>query len=167
MVPLTNEINGCYGNDGESVLMIQTTAQFGVGHHFVSCVLDQNLPNGFIEDPSFEDEFDDMLMTGAFLVIELAGNGIYGVIKRYAVYINGATYKDCIFLLSLSLPLPLPPSLSLPLPLSLSLSLRTTKAIGEPSHCKQSQFCSSLLCGCQHDGHQRSHFLQGRSRANH
>ena len=33
-------------------------------------------------------------------------------IKRYAVYINGATYKDCIFLLSLSLPLPLPPSLS-------------------------------------------------------
>ena len=88
------EINGCYGNDGESVLMIQTTAQFGVGHHFVSCVLDQNLPNGFTEDPSFEDEFDDMLMTGAFLVIELAGNGIYGVIKRYAVYINGATYKD-------------------------------------------------------------------------
>ena len=65
--------NGCYENDEESHLVIGNLAMFGSGEFPVRCNLEQSLGEEYVNDPSFDNEFDDVITIEAFLSIDLGG----------------------------------------------------------------------------------------------
>ena len=68
-----SDTNGCYGNEAESILLVQNTTMFGVGSHRVQCHLNQNFPEEFVNDSSFEEHFNTILTSDAYLNIEPTG----------------------------------------------------------------------------------------------
>ena len=65
--------NGCYENDEESHLVIENLAMFGSGEFPVRCNLEQSLEEEYVNDQSFDNEFDDVITIEAFLSIDLGG----------------------------------------------------------------------------------------------
>ena len=69
--------NGCYTTEGtQSVLLIRDTSSFSTGSHPVQCILQQNIPEDFKNDPSFEEDFNSV-MSSALLIIEPASKFPY------------------------------------------------------------------------------------------
>ena len=64
--------NGCYTTEGtQSVLLIRDTSSFSTGSRPVQCILPQNIPEDFKNDPSFKEDFNSV-MSSAWLIIEPA-----------------------------------------------------------------------------------------------
>ena len=65
--------NGCYTTEGtQSVLLIRDTSSFSTGSHPVQCILQQNIPEDFKNDPSFQEDFNNVT-SSAHLLIEPSG----------------------------------------------------------------------------------------------
>ena len=52
--------NGCYTTETQSVLLIRNTGSFTPGNHSVQCILQQNIPEQFRVDPSFQDKYNSI-----------------------------------------------------------------------------------------------------------
>ena len=61
--------NGCYTNDTHSVLVLRNTSSLGTGGHPVECILEQNIPDDFKNDPSFQEMIYQRSIERAFLWI--------------------------------------------------------------------------------------------------
>ena len=48
----------CFTIATHGVLQLENTTSLGVGNHPVECVLEQDIDPLFIEDPSFEDDYE-------------------------------------------------------------------------------------------------------------
>ena len=57
--------NGCYTNDTHSVLVINTLAP---GSYPVQCILQQNIPEEFKKDPSFQENFNNITRSASLSV---------------------------------------------------------------------------------------------------
>ena len=57
--------NGCYTNDTHSVLVINTLAP---GSYPIQCVLQQNIPEDFKNDPSFQETFSSIARNASLTV---------------------------------------------------------------------------------------------------
>ena len=75
--------NSCYGDDEQSVLVIENVAMFEKDEILVYCNLDQNLPEEFTSDPSFDDQFSNIIQMGAFLIIIGENSSISLVFEVY------------------------------------------------------------------------------------
>ena len=60
--------NGCYTNDTHSVLELSNT---GSGSHPVQCILEQNIPEDFKNDPSFQENFSSITRSALLTVVKL------------------------------------------------------------------------------------------------
>ena len=58
--------NGCYTNDTHSVLVLNT---LGPGNYPVQCILQQNIPEDFKNDPSFQEKFNNNITRSASLTV--------------------------------------------------------------------------------------------------
>ena len=67
--------NGCYTNDTHSVLVINTLAP---GSYPVLCILEQNIPEDFKNDPSFQENFNNITRS-ASLTIQPTSNSLYSL----------------------------------------------------------------------------------------
>ena len=71
----------CSTNATHGVLQLENTISLGVGNHKVECVLEQDIDPSFIEDPSFEDEYEAVVVRSGVLeilrkcVCAYSGNG--------------------------------------------------------------------------------------------
>ena len=61
--------NGCYTNDTHSVLVLRNTSSLATGGHPVQCILEQNIPDDFKNDPSFQETIYQKSIERAFLWI--------------------------------------------------------------------------------------------------
>ena len=61
--------NGCYTNDTHSVLVLRNTSSLATGSHLVQCILEQNIPDNFKNDPSFQETIYQKSIERAFLMI--------------------------------------------------------------------------------------------------
>ena len=59
----------CSTNATHGVLQLENTISLGVGSHTVECVLEQDIDPLFIEDPSFEDEYEAVVVRSGVLEI--------------------------------------------------------------------------------------------------
>ena len=59
----------CSTNATHGVLQLENTTSLGVGNHKVECVLEQDIDPLFIEDPSFEDEYEAVVVRSGVLEI--------------------------------------------------------------------------------------------------
>ena len=59
----------CFTNATHGVLQLENTTSLGVGNHTVECVLEQEIEPSFIEDPSFEDEYEAVVVRSGVLEI--------------------------------------------------------------------------------------------------
>ena len=55
--------NGCYTNDTHSVLVLRNTSSLAAGSHPVQCILQQNIPEDFKDDLSFQENFNNIIIT--------------------------------------------------------------------------------------------------------
>ena len=62
--------NGCYTAGSISFLLLRDTSSLTVGKHRVQCVIWQNLSPEFMEDTSFDSEFNSVSETGTLTVLE-------------------------------------------------------------------------------------------------
>lgn len=76
--------NGCYGDDEQSVLVIEYVAMFEKDEIPVYCNLDQNLPEELTSDPSFDDQFSNIIQMGAFLIIK-GENSSIGLVFEFDI----------------------------------------------------------------------------------
>ena len=58
--------NGCYTNDTHSVLVINT---LDPGSFPVQCILQQNIPDDFRNDPSFQDNFNNITRSASLTIM--------------------------------------------------------------------------------------------------
>ena len=66
--------NGCYTTEGtQSMLLIRDTSSFSTGSHPVQCILQQNIPEDFKNDPSFKEHFNDVTSSALLLIAEPGG----------------------------------------------------------------------------------------------
>ena len=77
----------CSLNDTYSVLQIENTAVLGLGAHLVQCVLQQNIPQRFLDDPSFRTEFSKNNTMSTTLTVVGAGELCY-VNKRPILHLS-------------------------------------------------------------------------------
>ena len=73
---VASDSNGCYTNDTHSVLVLNTLAP---GNYPVQCILQQNIPDDFKNDPSFQEKFNNNITRSASLTI-LMRNGKFYII---------------------------------------------------------------------------------------
>ena len=59
----------CFTNATHGVLQLENTTSLGVGNHKVECVLEQDIDPLFIEDPSFEDDYEAVVVSSGVLEI--------------------------------------------------------------------------------------------------
>ena len=59
----------CFTIATHGVLLSENTISLGVGSHTVECVLEQDIDPLFIEDPSFEDEYEAVVIRSGVLEI--------------------------------------------------------------------------------------------------
>ena len=62
--------NGCYTNDTHSVLVINTLAP---GTYPVQCILQQNIPEEFKNDPSFQEIFNSITRSASLTILMKSG----------------------------------------------------------------------------------------------
>ena len=74
--------NGCYTTDTVSVLVLRNTSLLATGSHPVQCVLEQNIPEDFKNDPSFQESFN-IITRSALLTIETRSKHF-----PYTMYMN-------------------------------------------------------------------------------
>ena len=60
--------NGCYTNDTHSVLVINTLAPGTYPVH-MPCILQQNIPDNFKNDPSFQENFNNITRSASLTII--------------------------------------------------------------------------------------------------
>ena len=70
----------CSTNATHGVLQLENTTSLGVGNHKVECVLEQEIEPSFRGDPSFEDEYEAVVVRSGVLEISkcvcaYSGNG--------------------------------------------------------------------------------------------
>ena len=61
--------NGCYTNDTHSVLVLRITRSLATGSHAVQCVLEQNIPEEFKDDPSFQENFNNITRSASLTIV--------------------------------------------------------------------------------------------------
>ena len=61
--------NGCYTNDTHSVLVLRNTSSLATGSHPVQCILEQNIPNDFRNDPSFQEKFNSTTRSASLTIM--------------------------------------------------------------------------------------------------
>ena len=71
--------NGCYTNDTHSVLVLSSLA---TGSHPLQCILQQNIPEDFKNDPSFQENFNNIITRSASLTIMGRFLSMYMYLKR-------------------------------------------------------------------------------------
>ena len=59
----------CFTIATHGVLQLENTISLGVGSHTVECVLEQDIDPLFIEDPSFVDEYEAVVVRSGVLEI--------------------------------------------------------------------------------------------------
>ena len=59
----------CSTNATHGVLQLENTTSLGVGNHKVECVLEQEIEPSFRGDPSFEDEYEAVVVSSGVLEI--------------------------------------------------------------------------------------------------
>ena len=72
---ITPDGNGCYTNDTHSVLVINTLVP---GSYPVQCILEQSIPEDFKNDPSFQENFNNITRS-ASLTIQPTSNSLYSL----------------------------------------------------------------------------------------
>ena len=84
----------CSTNATHGVLQLENTTSLGVGNHKVECVLEQDIDPLFIEDPSFEDEYEAVVVRSGVLEISAILSPLSGIaICKHDYYIH--TYYAC------------------------------------------------------------------------
>ena len=63
--------NGCYTNDTHSVLVLRNISSLSIGSYPVQCILQQNIPGDFKKDPSFQENFNNIITRNASLTISM------------------------------------------------------------------------------------------------
>ena len=65
---IASDSNGCYTNDTRSVLVLRNiNIQFG--SYPVQCILQQNIPENFKNDPSFQENFNNITRNSSLTVV--------------------------------------------------------------------------------------------------
>ena len=64
-----SETIACYNTETQSVLLIRDTSSFTPGRHQVQCILQQNIPEEFRVDRSFNDTFNSVTRGGSFTIM--------------------------------------------------------------------------------------------------
>ena len=75
--------NGCYEDGEQSILVIERVAMFEDDVIQVICNLEQNIPEVYGGDNTFEESFNDTVQKSAFLKIEGNRNAGYCVYKHF------------------------------------------------------------------------------------
>ena len=87
--------NGCYTNDTHSVLLLRNISSLNIGRYPVQCILQQNIPEDFKNDSSFQENFINSIIS-ASLIIHPRGK----IINKYDISghpVVKAPYQDtCI-----------------------------------------------------------------------
>ena len=65
--------NGCYTNDTHSVLLLRNISSLATGSYRVQFVLQQNIQNGFKNDPSFEESLNNITRSASLTITEPRG----------------------------------------------------------------------------------------------
>lgn len=65
--------NGCYTNDTRSVLLLRNISSLATGSYPVQCILQQNIPNDFKSDPSFEENLNNITKSTSLTITEPRG----------------------------------------------------------------------------------------------
>ena len=74
---------GCYGDGSINTLFLRDTDSLPEGHYPVQCVVDQNLPSQFTNDPSFDDSFSSVSRNGTLTINK---PGIYTSVIFWRIY---------------------------------------------------------------------------------
>ena len=67
---IASDSNGCYTNDTHSVLVINT---LDPGSYPVQCILQQNIPVDFKNDPSFQEDFKKITRNASLTIFIKSG----------------------------------------------------------------------------------------------
>ena len=59
----------CTINDSQSVLQLMNTNSLEVGNHTVQCILEQNIPEDFRNDSSFNEEWNNITRLAVLTII--------------------------------------------------------------------------------------------------
>ena len=69
---VASDSNGCYTNDTHSVLVINTLAP---GSYPIQCILQQNISDDFKNEPSFQENLNNIITRSASLTILIKKSG--------------------------------------------------------------------------------------------
>ena len=86
------ENNWCYTNDTHSVLLLQDTNEFDTRPYPVQCVLQQNITEDFMKDPTFQNRFNT-LTSSSYLFGE---NYITSLYIFYFMGLKPVSYYCCM-----------------------------------------------------------------------
>ena len=64
------EFNGCFSGETQSTFQLKNTSLLDIGSHSVQCILEQNIPESFQRDPSFDVKFNSLISTGQLIILE-------------------------------------------------------------------------------------------------
>ena len=56
--------NGCYFSGSTGILLLKDTKAYGARSHTVQCVVQQNLDQDYVGDPSYDESFSKISKTG-------------------------------------------------------------------------------------------------------
>ena len=69
--------NGCYTTETQSVLLIRDTSSFTPGRtSTVQCILQQNIPQEFRDDPSFNETFNNTIRTASLTITSMESESV-------------------------------------------------------------------------------------------
>ena len=88
---IASDSNGCYTNDTHSVLVINTLAP---GSYPVQCILQQNIPEDYKNDPSFQENFNNIKRSASLTIFMRSGKFVEN--NQGILYcISSGTYHLC------------------------------------------------------------------------